>query len=255
LLKDDSLPRAVILTAIPVEFKAVRAHINDRFEEEHSKGNVYEIGTFYGEKNNWNVLVAEVGAGNAMCCLETERAIDYFNPTVVIFVGIAGGVKDVTYGDVVVAEKAYGYEIGKVVKGGILTRPDLGSSTYGILQRAKAIARNEDWKSRIIDNDFSINNPNAITKAIAAGEKVIATTRSPIYSLIKKHYNDTAAVEMEGYGFYKAIASNEGVQGLIVRGISDMLDNKEETDQKGYQALASKNASAFAFEVLSKLRI
>lgn len=255
-MKNDTLPRAVILTAIPVEFKAVRAHLYSPNEEEHpTKGDVYDRGLFYGERNNWDILVAEVGAGNTMCCLETERAIEHFNPSVVIFVGIAGGIKDVTYGDVVVADKAYGYEIGKIVKGDMLARPDLGKSTYGILQRAKAIARNDDWKKRIIDYDPEKNDPIAITKPIAAGEKVIASTRSPIFRHIKKNYSDTVAVEMEGYGFYKAIESNEGVQGLIVRGISDLLDNKEETDQKGYQALASKNASAFAFEVLSKIRI
>lgn len=248
-------PKAVILTAIPLEFSAVCKHLVDTEELEHDKGDVYEVGTFQGDRNVWEVLVAEVGAGNTKSALETERAIEFFKPQVVMFVGIAGGVKDVTFGDVVVATKAYGYEVGKVTKGGFLTRPDLGKSTYGILQRAKAVARKEEWKGRIENNSDATKKPNAIVKPIAAGEKVVATTRAGVYDLIKNNYNDTVAVEMEGKGFYDAIESNEGVHGLIVRGISDLLDNKSETDQEGYQDIAAENASAFAFEVLSKLRI
>jgi len=249
--KDDKLPRAVILTAIPVEFNAVCQHIEDKLEVEHPKGNVYEIGVFNGEKNKWKVCVAEVGAGNIQSALETERAIDYFKPLIVIFVGIAGGFNDdITFGDVVIAEKAYEYEAGKIKDGTMLTRPESGKSSYPTLMRARAIARKEDWKSRIIDPDPE-RIPKAIVKPIAAGEKVIADSRSEIAELLRTHYNDTAAIEMEGYGFYKAIEINEGVYGLIIKGISDMLDNKKDHFHK----LASKNASAFAFEVLSLLKI
>lgn len=248
----ENYPQAVIITAIPVEFRAVCEHLRDSGEVTSSKQGVYELGYFDGENSTWKVGVAEVGAGNTQCCIETERAIDHFNPSVVIFVGIAGGFKDdVTFGDVVVAERAYGYEIGKVINGEMLTRPDSGKSSYAMLQRAKAVARKDKWKERIVGNKNGSINPNAIVKPIAAGEKVIADSRSEIAQMLKKHYNDTAAIEMEGYGFYKAIEVNEGVLGLIVRGISDMLDKKEDH----YHELASRNASAFAFEVLSKLII
>lgn len=246
----ENSPQAVIITAIPIEFNSACEHLRDLKEVTSPKQAVYELGLFDGDENVWKVGVAEVGAGNTQCCIETERAIDFFNPQVVIFVGIAGGFKDdITFGDVVVAERAYGYEMGKIKDGEMLTRPDSGKSSYAMLQRAKAVARKDNWKTRIIGNNDGIINPKAIVKPIAAGEKVIADSRSDIAKMLKKHYNDTAAIEMEGYGFYKAIEVNEGVLGLIVRGISDMLDNKEDH----YHDLASKNASAFAFEVLSKL--
>ncbi|NAS13702.1 5'-methylthioadenosine/S-adenosylhomocysteine nucleosidase family protein [Poritiphilus flavus] len=250
--QEEILLKAVIITAIPIEFTSICEHLRDVVEITHPKGTVYEKGFFDGEERSWEVGVAQVGAGNIKCCLETERAIDYFKPRVVLFVGIAGGFKDdITFGDIVVAERAYAYEHGKIKSGKMLARPESGKSSYAMLQRAMAVARKNDWKIRIKKPDDIYNNPKAVVKPIAAGEKVVADSQSEVAELLRSHYNDTAAIEMEGYGFYKAIEDNEGVLGLIVRGISDMLDNKEDR----YQELASVNASAFAFEVLSKLKI
>src|SRR5258705_6383344 len=148
----DGLPGAVILTAIPEEFRAVVAHLLNPAEVRHEDGNIYEVGLFHGERD-WAVAIADVGVGNTECAIETERAIKFFKPNVVMFVGIAGGIKDVVLGDVVIADKAYGYETGKEARQGFFTRPEVGRSTYAILQRAKAIARKDDWKNRIINRE------------------------------------------------------------------------------------------------------
>jgi nucleoside phosphorylase len=254
MIDKSTIPSAVIITAIPVEYKAVRQHITDLKEVTHPKGNVYELGSFQGEYHPWTVGIAEVGAGNNTCALQTERAISYFDPEVVLFVGIAGGIKDVNLGDVVAAEKAYGYEKGKVGHDGFLVRPEVGISSYEIFERAKAEAKKEDWKLRLPQKDQK-RRLKAIIKPIAAGEKVVAEKRSEIYKLIRTNFNDTVAVEMEGSGFYAACHANGNLQFLIVRGISDLLSNKEKTDAKGFQEIAAKNASAFAFEILSKFKI
>lgn len=249
---ETSIYSAAILTALPVEYKAVSAHLTNLREDTHPQGTVYGRGDFLSSSRSWEVRIVEVGAGNPGAAMEAERAIQYFRPHVVLFVGIAGGIKDVTLGDVVAATKVYEYESGKAGET-FYPRPEVGNSTYRMIQRARAEARKEEWLQRI--KVPCATKPRVFVCPIAAGEKVVASTRSDIHRFIQSQYSDALAVEMEGFGFLKATHANLGVEALVVRGISDLIDCKEESDSSGSQEIAAQNASAFAFEVLANLVI
>jgi hypothetical protein len=96
-------------------------------------------------------------------------------------------------------------------------------------------------------------SPTAFVGAIAAGESVVASTESGTAQRLTQTYGDALAVEKEGYGFLGAAREVKGVSALVIRGISDLLDGKEAADKQGSQALAARNASTFAFELLAKL--
>ena len=111
----QGIPMAVILTALKVECKAVIVHIENCFEEVGDQGAVYECGDFNPPNcQPWKVAVVECGQGNLNAANEVHHAISYFDPDIVLFVGIAGGLKDdIAVGDVVASTKVYGYHGGK----------------------------------------------------------------------------------------------------------------------------------------------
>jgi nucleoside phosphorylase len=243
------MPRAVILTALPIEYIAVRSHITNPLEETHAQGTIYERGTFVAENQAWEIGIVEIGAGNASAAFEAERAIAHFRPNIVLFVGVAGGIKDVKLGDVVASTKIYAYESGKseeIFK----PRPEIALPAYGLEQRARAEARKNDWLQRIATTEPL---PKVFVAPIAAGEKVIASTKSETYKFLLLRYSDAVAVEMEGFGFLKAVRANQSVSAIVIRGISDLINQKSKSDQAGYQEIASRNASAFAFQIIAKL--
>jgi nucleoside phosphorylase len=244
---------AVILTALPVEYSAVCRHLTELREETSPQGTIYGRGKFTANGQCWDVGVAEVGAGNAGAAVEAERAIAHFQPDILFFVGIAGGIKDVAIGDVVVATTVYGYESGKV-EDQFLTRPEVEKSSYTLVQRAKQEARGADWLTRLRSN--STPNPNVWLGPIAAGEKVIATKDSDTFRLLRSDYNDAIAVEMEGFGFLKAAFAHPDIKAIVIRGISDLIDGKNDDaiePEMERQAKAADHASAFAFAMLAKL--
>ena len=247
------MPCAVILTALSVECSAVCAHLSDIQEEIHQRGTIYWRGKFSEPNAVWDVGIVEIGAGNPGAASEAERAIAHFNPDVILFVGVAGGIKDkgVALGDVVASTKVYGYESGKA-EHTFKPRPESGSSTYSLENRARAEARKGDWLRRL--SVLPEPNPRVFVAPIAAGEKVIASTKSEIFQLLRSNYGDAVAVEMEGFGFLDAARASQQVSAMVIRGISDLIDNKAKVDKAGYQEIAARHASAFAFEMLAKLQ-
>ena len=253
ILSQGNYARAVILTALSVEKEAVCAHIGAISEALHPQGTIYQHGIFATSEGKWDVYVAEVGPTNPTAAFELERAISHFHPHVVLFVGVAGGLKakDLKLGDVVAATQIYGYEGGKVDKV-FLVRPDVGNVTYAMEQRARNVAGDKAWTQRI-KKPISGLLPQARVGPIAAGEKVLSSTQSPLRKHLHTKYNDALAIEMEGHGFLKAARANQHVRALVIRGISDLIDEKDVADTMNFQSIASQHASAFAFEVLARM--
>jgi nucleoside phosphorylase len=246
------MPCAVILTALRVEYLAVRAHLTALREEIHPKGTIYERGRFDSESQVWDVGIVEIGAGNVGAALEAERAIAHFSPDVLLFVGVAGGIKDVAIGDVVASTKIYGYESGKAEQR-FKPRPEIGLSAYSLEQRARAEARKGDWLQRL--TTVIEPTPRVFVAPIAAGEKVVASTKSEVFEFLRENYGDAVAIEMEGLGFLEAARANQNVMAIVIRGISDLIDEKGAADKAGSQEIASFHASAFAFSMLASLML
>ena len=240
----------VILTALELELRAVHAYLAAPERHVHDGGTVYYVGPFEAEHAVWRVATASVGSGNPGAAAEAERAIAHFHPELALFVGVAGGIKDVELGDVVAATEVFLFHAGKALDE-FQPRPEVFRSAYALVQQASAAAFEGHWLERIRDGR---GQPKAIVEPIAAGEQVVASVASASYHLIREHYDRAVAVEMEGAGFLRAAYANQAVQCIVVRGISDMLADKAESDGEGWQPAAASHAAAFAFELLAMLQ-
>ncbi|QWF85648.1 phosphorylase family protein [Amycolatopsis sp. CA-230715] len=248
---DTVLGTAVICTALDVEYRAVREHLDGPFDEREKNGTLYQVGTFRTDHGRWVVALAQTGAGNTRAGIELERAISVFHPQIVLFVGVAGGRKDVETGDVVVADEIYDYESGKDTASEFLPRLKTKAPAHRLIERAKALARDDAWQHRILPAAPK-PAPKAVIKPIAAGSAVIADQNAATARYLATYCGDAAAVEMEGYGFLHGAYVNDTVQALVVRGISDLLSGKTETADAHWQPTASSHAAAFAFELLAR---
>jgi len=235
---------AVIVTALPIEFDAVKGLLGDGTTEVGDQGMRYVVVA----RADANLVLFSTGAGNVNAAIEVERAITRYHPRYLLFVGVAGGLKDVRLGDVVAATKIYNYESGKSAKE-FLARPEMGESSYYLVQLAHNVARDKEWNGRISGSE----NPSVFVGAIVAGEKVIVSLEANEIETIRSRYSDALALEMEGYGVLRVAYSREQIRMIVIRGISDQLAGKAQADAGGSQARASANAASFALSMLDRI--
>jgi predicted ATP-binding protein involved in virulence/nucleoside phosphorylase len=248
--QQSNIPCAVILTALPVEYIAVRSHLTNLQDVVHPNGTIYERGTFTPD---WDVAIVEVGTDNFEAASEAKRAIAYFNPDLILFVGVGLGIKDVEIGDVVAATKIYGYE-GDNNEKTYKSTSVIRSSAHILLQRAKAESRKPDWLKRRKKITIK-SSPSVFVAPIAAGNRTIFSIGFDLPDFLESTYKDAIALEIEGSDFLNMDGDQYNIPSIVIRGIANRLYKLSQVNLEKYLVEnAASNASAFAFEILSKLQ-
>ncbi len=228
----------VVLTALSLEYTAVRGHLAEVRKREHPRGTRAAVGVLAGTP--WSVALVQMGEGNLTAAALTERVMTWLEPEAVFFVGVAGALKsDIALGDVVVATKVYAVHGGKDTDEGFLVRPEAWRASH----RLRAAAQ-----------DALRDDPRVHLKPIAAGDVVLAASSSALAEHLRKYYDDAAAIEMEGAGVVSAV-DLAGGDALVIRGISDRADgDKSRVDGEGWQPRAAAGAASALVAVLRELR-
>ncbi|MER5866617.1 5'-methylthioadenosine/S-adenosylhomocysteine nucleosidase [Kitasatospora sp. NPDC002040] len=239
----------VILTALNLEYEAVRQRLADPRVHLHERGTRFEVGTVRG--TSCRVALGLTSKGNHSAAVIAERAIQEFSPVALLFVGVAGALRDtVGLGDVVVASHVYAYHGGTSEDDGLKSRPRVWEAPHGVSQLAAHLARSNDWTDPAPEHEHV---PQVRFGAIAAGEVVQNSKISAEAKWIRQHYNDALAIEMEAAGVAQAGHLN-GAPVAVVRGISDRADGtKNSSDDRSWQPRAAANAAAFAIRLAVEL--
>jgi len=247
----------VILTALSLEQEAIVSKLSGVEIYEHPESKTqYKFGYCLSNGSRLKIVVGRSNQTNVNAAIETERMIQTFDPSHILFVGVAGGLKDVTIGDIVIGADVYGYERAKVTEE-FLSRPKFAFSSYDLEMKAVDFSNSTKWKTKsvAIANQKFQSQVQVYSGTIASGEKVIASTESDLFKFIKSHMSHALAVEMEGLGFLEACRHYPSIKSLIIRGISDLVEGKNLSDKEGSQQYAANNAAEFLFGFLDYLDI
>ncbi|MEV4816166.1 5'-methylthioadenosine/S-adenosylhomocysteine nucleosidase [Micromonospora tulbaghiae] len=238
----------VVLTALDLEYNAVRERLTIVEPHIHPMGTRFERGTVTG--GSCEIILGLVGKGNHPSAVIAERAMTEFDPEAVIFAGVAGALwPSIGLGDVVVATHVYAYHGGTSESDAFRTRPRVWEIPHACDQLARHLEREQGWARSLAGAV-----PKVRFGPIAAGEVVLDSASSPEAARIRDHYNDALAVEMESAGVAQAAHLNRSLPAVVVRGISDRADGtKVHTDGENWQPRAAANAAAFALALAQEL--
>lgn len=239
----------VVLTALDVEYMAVRARLVDLGAHPHPRGTRFEVGRL-GDDRGRRIALGLVGKGNHAAAVLAERAVTEFSPAAVFFVGVAGALKPwLPLGDVVVATHVYAPHGGTSQDDGLKSRPRVWETSHAVLQEAQHLARTRGWTGHGTGTAFGVH-----FGPVAAGEVVLNSATSSEAEWIRDKYNDALVIEMEGAGVAQAGHLNAPLAVVVVRAASDRADgSKEITDGARWQETAADHAATFALALADEL--
>lgn len=249
---NDATRPVLVLTALNLEFRAVREHLTGPVRTwQHQAGTVFTEAFLKG--THVPVVLAVAGEGNHASAILAERANARYQPSALLFAGVAGGLKDdLRLGDVVVATRVYAYHGGSESDDGFRARPRAFEAPHRLEQVARHLDLTGAWTAWLPQDQRS-SPPAVHFRPIAAGEVLLNSRDSPLARQLRGSYNDAVAIEMESAGV--AHAGHLGsLPVLTIRGISDLADgNKDAADADGSQLAAAANAAAFAAALIAAL--
>ncbi|WP_437541263.1 hypothetical protein WME97_26575 [Sorangium sp. So ce367] len=238
-----------ILTAIEVERRAVCAAFRLGDSDRVRKGSrVYWRGRLPLKNGEFYQLVVSQAPdmANVDAALLASDTLHHWMPGAALLVGIAASAhKDVRLGDVVAGSDVYYYERGKVTPEGTKPEPKIIPADATLWSNVCAVP---DWDGSVAESrpDGIDDRPKLHYGVIASGEKVIAD--AAVRDEIASGHRKTMAIEMEGYGFSRAVwQSFERVRHLDIRAI---CDDASRSKGDGWHKYAAAAAAGFAKHLL-----
>lgn len=251
---DEVLIDFAIITAVRAEHEAVCRAFKLKSTSRVKRGaRVYWRGRLplQGGKFYELVAVQSSDAASVDASLVTADTINHWSPGAVLLVGFAGaahdgsGPDDESLGDLILGSAVYYYERGRASGGRRKPEPYMIQPSATLWNNARSLPT---WKTPITAKrpDGSSKRPKVFEGVIASGEKVVADT-AVRHEIVRGH-RKIRAIEMEGYGFGKAVWASAGnAHNLVFKAICDRADRTKGDDWQPYAAAV---AASFAKHLL-----
>ncbi|WP_028048816.1 helix-turn-helix domain-containing protein [Cellulomonas sp. URHD0024] len=244
----------LIVTAVELEHTEVRNRLVNT-KRVRVGGISMLSGDVPGAGINWTVYLGRAGMGNATSAALVGLAAGELHADLVAFVGTAAGLKpsDHRHGDVVIANRIHNPYAGKQVSTGtgskLLGRDKTYSVPAPLLSLVGACIEDSSWTSSMRSHHYSATHPHAFVAPIVSVEAVQTDTNGPVMAEISSRFQDAAALDMESFGL-AAGSDIHALPVLVVRGLSDFVDDKTASTDEDRQPRAAANAAGMLRDIL-----
>ncbi|WP_086666026.1 5'-methylthioadenosine/S-adenosylhomocysteine nucleosidase [Lentzea kentuckyensis] len=190
------------------------------------------------------VAVQTHGQGQGAAMDAARRLVQRFSPKVLVLAGIAGGIDPGQgIGDVVVATKVVGYDLHKETPAGTQRRGRHWEAPAVVGHAVSAF-----FSARGEPAEF----PGFVARSglIGSGNGVLARADAEVVRYLRGFNDKTLAVDMESDGLGQFCHENGSCPWVVVRGISDLADERKNDDA---QPLAARNAASVVRELIPYL--
>jgi nucleoside phosphorylase len=250
--------RVAILTAIEEETTAVRSacHLTQSIS-----GGCYSDSA--AKFHTHDIVNCQVGRGTLVAFDITRDVIEQWQPELLVFCGIAGGINgrdDITVGDIVVPQYIHYCSIAKLSEKGRQERfvpydhPSIKLHAYHVSHLGYDWTRLRNQVKRSIFQNCRVHTDTSLV----SGDKVYGDPTSEEQRWIVENYDDALAIDMESTGVCRAVASSRNNPSynprlIVVRCISDLIDSEgNNTERANWKVPASEMASDFTQKFVSE---
>lgn len=253
-----------VITAVSVEFDAFHQNYDWKQIEIENDSNLY-FSTEYSNQSGEKIKVLLTMLplmGMVPAADITHRIIHQFNPSYVIMSGICGGnKKDVSAGDIVIAEKAWDYGSGsmeeivdengtKMIR--FVPAPEQISIDKMLLKEFKKYSLDSDLAIRIrkqckmskFNKDIKI-----VIGGMATGAAVIKNEEF-VNKYIAPSHRKYKGIDMETYGMYYAAEhfANTEIKFISIKSVSDGADASKSDEFQEYCSRLAANLTNYFIE-------
>lgn len=227
--------------------------------ENPSEENIAGIRFIQGTLHNRPVVVVKGGIGKVNATMAATLLLYHFQPSEVIFTGVAGGLNpDLHIGDIVLARKTVQHDFGQVTEEGRQVwetwhavsgkkNPLYFPADARLLKFAKSVQ--VALEPVVVSEHEAASAPQIRIGTVATGDVFVAA--SSMKEELREQF-DADAVEMEGAAVAQ-VCYHWGVPCLIIRSISDGADEGAGVSFQEFATIAAHNAALVVMAVVKRI--
>jgi len=207
------------------------------------------------------VVIAQSGIGKVNAAITTTLMLEHFQPSEILFTGIAGAVDpDLSPGDLVIGTKVAYHDYGSLLPDSMQRRATRNPATMqenplyfpcdARLLQVAGIAAKKITLEKMSSHGNSIA-PKIVTGVIVTGD-VFVSSQAATQKLHRQM--NAAATEMEGAAVGQ-VCWQQHVPFIIIRSMSDNAGNNAYADVKTFYRVAARNSASLVISITEMLSV